>query len=255
MIDITVATTPPNERVGPVVDLDDLVVIRGGHRAVDHVSLTVERSLVTGLLGPSGSGKTTLMRALVGAQRTQEGRVTVLGEPAGSPGLRRRVAYTTQAPSVYGDLSVVANVRYFAALYGANSHAVADALAEVALQGHADQLAATLSGGERSRLSLACALVAEPELLILDEPTVGLDPVLRADLWTRFHDLASRGATLVVSSHVMEEATRCHRLLLLRDGRLIADDTPDGIRTATGTDDLDVAFLRLILARHPAGGA
>jgi ABC-2 type transport system ATP-binding protein len=226
--------------------VDDLVVDRGGRRVLDGVSLSVAAGTVTGLLGPSGSGKTTLMRAIVGVQQISRGRVTVLGQPAGSPALRRLVGYVTQAPSVYGDLTVGANARYFATVYGADETAAEAAIGDVGLTARADQHADKLSGGELARLSLACALVATPRLLVLDEPTVGLDPVLRADLWAQFHRLADRGVTLVVSSHVMDEADRCDRLLLLRDGQLLADDTPQELRTRTGTDDLEGAFLHLI---------
>jgi ABC-2 type transport system ATP-binding protein len=207
---------------------------------------------VTGLLGPSGCGKTTLMRCVVGAQQISSGTVRVLGRPAGTPSLRRRVGYVTQAASVYTDLSVRDNARYFAAVYGAPVAAADQALADVALTDRADQQVGSLSGGQRTRVSLACALLARPELLVLDEPTVGLDPVLRRDLWTRFHALAAAGTTLFISSHVMDEAGQCDRLLLMRDGRLIADDTPDALRAATGTDDLEEAFLRLIQRSDPA---
>ena len=230
--------------------VDDLVVDRGGRRVLDGVSLSVPAGTVTGLLGPSASGKTTLMRAIVGVQRIASGRVTVLGQPAGSPALRRLVGYVTQAPSVYGDLTVGANARYFATVYGADETAAEAAINDVGLAVRTDQHADQLSGGELARLSLACALVAGPRLLVLDEPTVGLDPVLRADLWAEFHRLAERGVTLLVSSHVMDEADRCDRLLLLRDGKLLADDTPHGLRTSTGTDDLEGAFLHLIRTRQ-----
>ncbi|MDT0529531.1 ABC transporter ATP-binding protein [Micromonospora sp. DSM 115977] len=226
----------------------DLVVERGGRRVLHGVSADVPRGSVTGLLGPSGSGKTTLLRAVVGVQVLGAGSVTVLGRPAGSPELRRRVGYLTQAPSVYADLTVRENARYFAALHGRGRAEADRAVAEVGLGSAAGQLVGTLSGGQRSRASLACALVGEPELLVLDEPTVGQDPVLRADLWARFHAMAAAGTTLLVSSHVMDEAARCDRLLLIREGRLIADDTPDAVRAAAGTDDLDEAFLRLIRA-------
>ncbi|MEU7933925.1 ABC transporter ATP-binding protein [Micromonospora echinofusca] len=226
----------------------DLVVERGGRRVLHGVGATVPRGVVTGLLGPSGSGKTTLLRAVVGVQVVGAGSVTVLGRPAGSPELRRRVGYLTQAPSVYADLTVRENARYFAALHGRGRVEADRAVAEVGLGSAAGQLVGTLSGGQRSRASLACALVGEPELLVLDEPTVGQDPVLRADLWARFHAMAAAGTTLLVSSHVMDEAARCDRLLLIREGRLIADDTPDAVRAAAGTDDLDEAFLRLIRA-------
>ncbi|MEU7995452.1 ABC transporter ATP-binding protein [Micromonospora sp. NPDC049060] len=226
----------------------DLVVERGGRRVLHGISADVPRGSVTGLLGPSGSGKTTLLRAVVGVQVLGAGSVTVLGRPAGSPELRRRVGYLTQAPSVYADLTVRENARYFAALHGRGRAEADRAVAEVGLGSAAGQLVGTLSGGQRSRASLACALVGEPELLVLDEPTVGQDPVLRADLWARFHAMAAAGTTLLVSSHVMDEAARCDRLLLIREGRLIADDTPDAVRAAAGTDDLDEAFLRLIRA-------
>ncbi|MER7460448.1 ABC transporter ATP-binding protein [Micromonospora sp. NPDC126480] len=230
------------------VAVRDLVVDRGGRRVLHGISATVPRGSVTGLLGPSGSGKTTLMRALVGVQVLTSGTVTVLGRPAGAPELRHRVGYLTQAPSVYADLTVRENARYFARLHG-RGHADADrAIADVGLAEAATQLVSTLSGGQRSRASLACALVGDPELLVLDEPTVGQDPVLRAELWARFHAMAAAGTTLLVSSHVMDEAARCDRLLLIREGRLIADDTPAAVRAATGVDDLEEAFLRMIRA-------
>jgi ABC-2 type transport system ATP-binding protein len=230
------------------IAVQGLVVHRGGRRVLHGIDATVPRGTVTGLLGPSGSGKTTLMRAVVGVQTITAGTVTVLGTAAGSAQLRHRVGYLTQAPSVYADLTVRENARYFAALH-ARDRAEADrAVADVGLADAAGQLVGTLSGGQRSRASLACALVGEPELIVLDEPTVGQDPVLRAELWARFHELAAAGTTLLVSSHVMDEAARCDRLLLIREGRLIADDTPDAIRASAGTDDLDEAFLRLIRA-------
>lgn len=232
------------------VAVRDLVVDRGRRQVLQSISCAVPRGTVTGLLGPSGSGKTTLMRAIVGVQTIRSGTVTVLGRPAGAPELRRRVGYLTQAPSVYADLTVRENARYFAVLQG-RGHAEADrAIADVGLADAAGQLVGTLSGGQRSRASLACALVGEPELVVLDEPTVGQDPVLRADLWARFHAMAATGTTLLVSSHVMDEAARCDRLLLIREGRLIADDTPDAVRAATGVDDLEEAFLRLIRANE-----
>ena len=234
----------------PAVTVTDLVVQRGRRRVLDRLSFTVAPRQVTGLLGPSGSGKTTLMRALVGVQLVHSGEVTVLGLPAGSPALRARLGYVTQAPSVYGDLSVRDNARYFAALYGRSAAAADDAIAAVGLREAAGQLVNDLSGGQQGRASLACALVGEPDLLVLDEPTVGLDPVLRVELWDRFHGLAAAGTTLIVSSHVMDEAARCDRLLLLRDGDLIADSTPAQLRADGGSDDLELAFLQLIRARQ-----
>jgi ABC-2 type transport system ATP-binding protein len=170
----------------------------------------------------------------------------VLGEAAGTPGLRRRVAYVTQAPSVYADLTVQENLRYFAAVLGTPPERIGRALAAVDLTEAGGQLTGTLSGGQRSRVSLAAALLGEPELLVLDEPTVGLDPVLRRDLWTLFHRLADDGATLLVSSHVMDEAARCDRLLLMREGSLVADTTPDELREQTGEQEMESAFLKLV---------
>ncbi len=227
------------------VVVKDLVVDRLGRRALDGLSFDIPPGQITGLLGPSGSGKTTLLRCLVGVQRIRSGEVTVLGQPAGAPALRRVVGYVTQSPSVYSDLTVGDNLHYFAAVVRAPSEDADRALADVGLADRAGDLVGNLSGGQKARVSLACALVGSPELLVLDEPTVGLDPVLRRDLWALFHRLADDGATLIVSSHVMDEAARCDRLLLLREGRLVADDTPDGLRRSTDTSDLEEAFLRL----------
>jgi ABC-2 type transport system ATP-binding protein len=229
------------------IEVRDLVVVRGRREVLHGITTSVPAGKVTGLLGPSGSGKTTLMRAIVGVQKVRSGRIEVLGAPAGSPALRARVGYLTQAPSVYADLTVRENARYFASLYPGISNANADqAIRDVGLGQAADQLVSTLSGGQHSRASLACALVGKPDLLVLDEPTVGQDPVLRDELWQRFHALAAAGTTLVVSSHVMDEAGRCDRLVLVREGRIIADDTPTAVRADAGTDDLEDAFLRLI---------
>lgn len=229
--------------------VDGLTVVRGGVTALDCVSLEIPTGQVTGLLGPSGCGKTTLMRSVVGVQVVESGTVTVLGEPAGSAGLRSRVAYVTQAPSVYADLSVRGNLRYFATILGAPADAVDRAIEAVDLRAEADRLVGRLSGGQRSRVSLATALLGEPELLVLDEPTVGLDPVLRRDLWELFHSLADTGATLLVSSHVMDEATRCQRLVLMRDGHVLADGTPAELLERTGRSDMEAAFLALIEER------
>lgn len=214
------------------------------------VDLSVPVGQVVGLLGPSGGGKSTLMRAVVGVQDQVSGTVTVLGHPAGSAPLRRLVGYVTQQPSVYRDLTVRDNLRYFATLAGARRAGlraeVDRALERVDLTGHADQRVGDLSGGQASRVSLAAALVGEPRLLVLDEPTVGLDPVLRRDLWALFRALAAQGTTLLVSSHVMDEATRCDRLVLLREGRVLADDTLAGLLGATGQVDVEAAFLHLV---------
>jgi ABC-2 type transport system ATP-binding protein len=228
------------------IRIANLKVIRGSREVLPDVSLDVASGSITGLLGPSGSGKTTLMRAIVGVQIVAGGDVVVLGEPAGSPGLRSRVGYVTQAPSVYADLSVRENLTYFARVVGAPSERIDEVIATVNLGEHVDQVVVSQSGGERSRVSLASALLGEPELLVLDEPTVGLDPVLRADLWRTFRGLADSGVTLLVSSHVMDEASHCDSLLLLRDGELLAADTPGTLLERTGAQDMDDAFLRLI---------
>jgi ABC-2 type transport system ATP-binding protein len=225
--------------------VEALRVRRGGAVVLHDVSLAVAPGVVTGLLGPSGSGKTTLMRAIVGVQLVESGRVRVLGREAGAPELRRRVGYVTQAPSVYADLTVRENLRYFASVLGAPGASVGEAIATVGLGGHERQLVRTLSGGELSRVSLATALLNRPAVLVLDEPTVGLDPVLRRDLWTTFHRLADDGATLLVSSHVMDEAERCDELVLLREGRIVATGTPAAVRERAGVADLEGAFLAL----------
>ena len=236
---VRVATTP-------AITVAGLRVVRGETVALHAVSLHVAPGRVTGLLGPSGSGKTTLIRAIVGVQRVSAGRVTVLGEPAGTPQLRARVGYVTQTPSVYSDLSVRENLRYFARIVGASRPRVDEVIKTVALDSVARRVVARLSGGQRARVSLASALLNDPDVLVLDEPTVGLDPVLRRDLWDMFHSLAERGRTLLVSSHVMDEADRCDDLLLLRDGRLLATGSPQQLRAQTGAGDLESVFLSLI---------
>jgi ABC-2 type transport system ATP-binding protein len=237
----------------PALEVEGLTVNRGGRTVLDNLTFSVARGSVTGLLGPSGSGKTTLMRCLVGVQIVRSGTATVLGRPAGSTSLRGEVGYMTQAPSVYGDLSVRENAHYFASLYGISPREADRTVEEVGLRDAAGQLVNTLSGGQRARASLACALIGRPKVLILDEPTAGQDPVLRNELWRRFHALADDGVTLVVSSHVMDEASRCDRLLLLREGCLIADGTPATVREAGGSEDLDEAFLNLVLASQSQG--
>jgi len=230
----------------PAVVVDGLRVVRGGRPVLHDLSFTVPAGSVTGLLGPSGCGKSTLLRCLVGVQRIESGTVELLGQPAGAAPLRRVVGYVTQAPSVYADLSARENLRYFAAVLGAPAGDVERVIAEVGIGSHADAVVAQLSGGQGARVSLAAALLGSPEVLVLDEPTVGLDPVLRRDLWMLFHGLAAAGATVIVSSHVMDEASRCERLLLMRDGRLLADETPDDLLARTGCGDVESAFLSLV---------
>ncbi|MBS41778.1 MAG: multidrug ABC transporter ATP-binding protein [Nocardioides sp.] len=244
-----------NNSARPVVEVRGLTVVRGDHRVLDGLDLDVP-SGVTGLLGPSGCGKSTLLRSVVGVQRTAGGSVTVLGQEAGSRPLRDRVGYVTQASSVYDDLTVAENLRFFALVLrlGRSRRELVErvdaAVEAVDLGSHRDQVVGHLSGGQRSRVSLAVALLGEPDLLVLDEPTVGLDPVLRRDLWALFHRIADpvdgQGAAVLVSSHVMDEAERCDRLVLMRDGAVLAVDTPDGVKQRTGTDDVEQAFLRLV---------
>ncbi|WP_328359476.1 ABC transporter ATP-binding protein [Streptomyces sp. NBC_00445] len=262
----------------PTIQAADLTVARGPRRVLRSLDFTVPPGQITGLLGPSGCGKSTLMRAIVGTQAKVTGTLDVLGRPAGHPSLRTCIGYVTQAPSVYDDLTVRQNLAYFAAILNPGRAAAAHrhedvqnlayfaailnpgraaaahrhedvtrVISDVDLTSHADALAGNLSGGQRSRVSLAVALLGTPELLVLDEPTVGLDPVLRRDLWNLFHDIAAtRGATLLISSHVMDEAERCHRLLLMREGEILADDTPDALRTRTGSETVEAAFLHLV---------
>jgi ABC-2 type transport system ATP-binding protein len=237
----------------PAVRARGLTVDLGGKRILHGLTFDAPAGRITGLLGPSGCGKTTLMRCVVGVQQISAGTVGVLGEPSGAPALRSRVGYVTQAASVYTDLTVRDNVRYFAAIYGVSPRAADRALVDVDLADRAGQMVRTLSGGQRTRVSLACALLAAPELLVLDEPTVGLDPVLRRELWVRFHALAEAGTALLVSSHVMDEAGQCDNLLLMREGRIVAADTPAALRTQTGTQDLEEAFLRVIRDASPNG--
>jgi ABC-2 type transport system ATP-binding protein len=224
----------------------DLRVVRGSREVLHGLAFTVAAGSVTGLLGPSGGGKSTLMRALVGVQAKVTGTVEVLGLPAGSPELRRRIGYVTQAPAVYTDLTVRENLAYFGTVVSAPKGDADRVLEIVDLTEYAGTRVDQLSGGQLSRVNLASALLGSPEVLVLDEPTVGLDPVLRRDLWATFHRLADAGRTLLVSSHVMDEATRCDRLLLVRDGRLVADDTEAALLAATGTTDVEQAFLAIV---------
>lgn len=235
-----------NNATTDAVSTRGLRVRRGSTDVFQGLDLDIPRGQITGLMGPSGCGKTTLMRSIVGVQKIAGGAVTVLGEPAGSRALRRRVAYDTQSASVYGDLTIRQNLRYFARLIGAPRADVDRVIEQVGLAGQRDQTVDSLSGGQENRVSLGVAMLGNPELIVLDEPTVGLDPVLRSELWDVFRGLAEAGTTLIVSSHVMDEALRCDRLVLLRAGRIIADTTPRGLLADTGTSDPDAAFLALI---------
>lgn len=225
--------------------LIDVSVKRGRGQVLQHLNLDLRAGQIIGLLGPSGSGKSTIMRTLVGVQSKVEGQVKVLGQAAGSSGLATRVAYATQSSSVFDDISLRDNLVYAIKMLGAPKDRIAQVIAEVGLQGFEKRIVSTLSGGERNRVSLAMAMVGSPEFLILDEPTVGLDPVLRADIWSIFRTLANSGKTLLVSSHVMDEAERCDSLVFVRDGKILASGTLKDILNSTHTKSAEDAFLAL----------
>lgn len=233
------------------VVVSDLVVRRHGTAVLRGIDWAIPSGRVVGLLGPSGSGKTTLLRSIVGVQRITSGTVTVLGLPAGHAKLRRTVGYMAQAPAIYEDLSVLDNLSYGARMLGVARPRVHGLVEQVDLGSKRDELVRDLSGGERSRVSLAFALLSNPRIAVLDEPTVGLDPVLRRSLWETFRSLAAAGTTLLVSTHVMDEAERCERLLLLRDGRGLAEGSPGQLQEQTQTASIEQAFLTL--ADHGTG--
>ncbi|MFA5919506.1 MAG: ABC transporter ATP-binding protein [Candidatus Nanopelagicaceae bacterium] len=228
------------------VSILNLKVVRDKKTIIPNLNMNVGPGIIAGILGPSGSGKTTIFRSIVGVQQTQAGTITVLGQPAGAKDLRTRIGYFTQSASIYSDLTCLENLHYFARLLGDSEISVKEVIDLVDLRKNRKQIAASLSGGERARLALATALLGKPELLILDEPTVGLDPVLRRDLWDLFHRLADQGKTLLISSHVMDEADRCDILFLLRDGKVLASGTPQGLKTETGKDEMEDVFISLV---------
>jgi len=228
------------------IECSHLNIAREKSQILHDLSFVAPRGVIMGLLGPSGSGKTTLMRAIAGLQKIGSGSMKVLDLPATSKPLRQLIGYSTQSASVYLDLTCLQNIQYFASLYSENEKSPGEILASVDLTKNAAQMAGTLSGGERARLALASTLVGSPQLLILDEPTVGLDPVLRVQLWALFNRLAAEGKTLLVSSHVMDEADSCHELLLLRNGRTLAQGSPKELREMTGKSRMDEVFIALI---------
>ena len=232
------------------ISISDLVVVRGTKTVIPGLDVEIPARQITGLLGPSGCGKSTLLRAIVGVQEIAAGDVTVLGEPAGAAALRRQVGYMTQAPSVYADLSAGENLSFFAKVLGVGERETDRALSLVGMADEKNRLVGEMSGGQRTRISLATALLATPSLLILDEPTVGLDPVLREDLWKTFRELADTGVAVLVSSHVMDEADRCDTLLLMRDGAMLATGMPGELRERVGAKDVSEAFIRLIHERE-----
>ncbi len=230
------------------VEFAGVSVRRGKNEVVHGIDLTIPQGQLVGLLGPSGAGKSSLMRALVGVQAGVTGTITVLGSPAGSNSLATRVAYDTQSASVFDDLTVRQNLEYARSMLGCDKRRIDDVLEQVNLGEFASRRVEALSGGQRSRVSLATALLADPDVLVLDEPTVGLDPVLREDLWSLFRAIVKSGKTILVSSHVMDEATRCDRLVFMRDGRIIAEGTLSEIQKSTKTTSAEDAFL--VLARQ-----
>jgi ABC-2 type transport system ATP-binding protein len=234
------------KRVSEAIQISKLSIVRDDKTIVSDLSVNVPSGNIVGVLGPSGSGKTTLFRSIVGVQQIHEGSITVLGRPAGSKNLRNRIGYLTQSASIYSDLTCLENLRYFSQLLGASEFSVQEILELVDLTKNRKQLASSLSGGERTRLALATALIGKPELLILDEPTVGLDPILRRDLWKLFHQLASQGKTLLISSHVMDEAERCDFIVLLREGKVLEEGTPAELKSRTGQQDMESVFISLV---------
>lgn len=236
-------TSPPDDLA---VEVRDLRIRRSGRDVLDGLSFDVPAGSLTGLVGPSGCGKTTLMRAIVGVQRISGGSIRVLSHRAGSPVLRRRVAYTSQSLSIYRDITVWANVAYFAGLLGLDVTAVDRAISIVGLDDVADTPVERLSGGQASRASLACALVGDPALLVLDEPTVGLDPLTRESLWRTFRGLADQGVCVLISSHVMDEAARCDSTILMREGRILAHEPLSSLIARTRTRGPEEAFIALV---------
>lgn len=228
------------------VTASNLVVAKGNHTILRDLTFQVRPGALTGLIGPSGSGKTTLMRTIIGLQIPSSGALTVNDEPAGSKSLRKHIGYVTQASSIYEDITVEQNLCYFATLVEVDGFAVDKVLKQVDLVDQRKQLAHTLSGGQRARVSLAIALLGEPAVMVLDEPTVGLDPVLRKNLWQLFEDLASKGRTIVVSSHVMDEADKCDDVLLLRDGQLLWAGPRSGLLRKAQAKSAEAAFLKLV---------
>jgi ABC-2 type transport system ATP-binding protein len=239
--------------MNPAIQIKNLSVVLGGSfTALKNVTVDLPVGKVIGFIGPSGAGKTTLIRSIVGRQKIAKGSVTIFGLPAGSAGLRDQLSYMTQETSVYGDLTVRQNLRYFATMFGKRrgevKPLVAEILKAVDMADHANQLVGKLSGGQKQRVSLAIALIGYPKLMILDEPTVGLDPVLRDQIWGLFRKLADNGTTIVMTSHVMEEAERCDDLLLVRDGKILAHDSPESFRARTKSETVEQGFLKLVEA-------
>jgi ABC-2 type transport system ATP-binding protein len=234
------------------IEATQLAVTKGKQPILADVTMRVRKGVITGLIGPSGSGKTTLMRTIIGVQRPTRGAISVLGAAAGTRELRRKIGYVTQTPAVYGDLTVRQNLLYFATLTGASRQDADIIIGKVQLEEQRDQLVNNLSGGQKARVSLAVALLGEPEILVLDEPTVGLDPLLRAELWAMFADLAQTGVSLLISSHVMDEAERCEELVLLREGRVLWNGSRQALLDTTATVTVGDAFIAAVRRKATA---
>jgi ABC-2 type transport system ATP-binding protein len=238
----------------PAVETRDLVKKFGAFTAVDHLHLRIAEGETYGLLGPNGSGKTTTIKILCGLLRATSGEAFVLGSKAGDASVTSRIGYMPQETALYLDLTVHENLRFFGEIFGMGREAIASQeetlLRFVGLQDWRGTLVANLSGGMKHRLSLACSLLHDPELLFLDEPTVGVDPELRASFWDYFTALQRKGVTVVITTHYIEEAHHCSRIGLLREGQLIAEGVPDEIMRSAGTESLEDAFLALARRRR-----
>jgi ABC-2 type transport system ATP-binding protein len=221
-------------------------VTKARETVLDNLNFSIQPGKITGLIGPSGSGKTTLMRSIVGVQKLSSGTLRISGWDAGDKALRRRIGYVTQTPAIYSDLTVWQNLRYFATIAGSEKTQINETMEAVRLTDKKDQLVESLSGGQRARVSLAIALLGNPDILVMDEPTVGLDPILRQELWELFGDLAKKGKIVFVSSHVMDEAERCEELLLMRNGKLLWADTKKELLKNTDTLSVEEAFIKMI---------
>lgn len=233
----------------PVVETEGLARSFGGRAVLDGITLRIGRGELFGLLGPSGSGKTTLIKLLTGIDRADAGTVRLLGETMPKLSMLSRFGYMAQADALYGELTAKENLQFFASLYGLSgarrNERIQAVMAVVDLLPHLNKPVSAYSGGMKRRLSLAIALLHEPELLVLDEPTVGIDPVLRQSIWKELLALRDNGTTILLTTHVMDEADKCDRIGLIRDGRLTAVDTPEALKARSGTRTIEDAFIAL----------
>lgn len=243
----TAQAEEPGGKTPPMVEISQLVKQFGRVRAVNNLNMTIRTGETFGLIGPNGSGKTTLIRMLVGLIRPTSGTIKLMGERVSSPRVARQLGYMTQLSALYLDLTARENMRFFAKIYGLRGNEqnarIMEMLERVDLAERANDVVGTFSGGMRQRLSLACALVHHPKLVLLDEPTVGVDPELRRSFWDYFHQLNQEGVTIIVSTHHLDEAARCTRLGLMRFGELLAQDTPQALLRQAGKTDMEEAFL------------